>query len=93
MNVGRQRHAVFGNVESNDKEMEGKSSDSAEEALYIASMVGFTGKYANTLLFHPHDRDSFACAMGRVVVICSLSDSETQRFLCDHDEDICALAM
>lgn len=65
----------------------------AADLLELEHLFGYTGKYQNTLIFHPAARDTIIYGVDALVAVESLSDSHLQYFLRGHDADVSALAI
>ena len=64
-----------------------------EDPLSLEHVIGFTGKYRNTVLCHPVLEDTVVLGLGSNVVLQDTRDPHNQAFLCEHDEEISALAI
>ncbi len=54
-------------------------------------MVGYTGRYSNTVKCHPTLENTYVTALGAHVVIADVYDPHKQLFLRGHDADVSAL--
>ena len=55
--------------------------------------IGFNGKFTDTVLYHPTEKDTLVYPIGGLLVIENLHDKHKQEFLRGHDMDISAVAI
>jgi WD40 repeat protein len=72
--------------------MPGPQSDDAEP-FELEHLMGFSGRYHDSIQFMPDDDDTVILAMGCMVVIASLSDPHKQTLLRGHDQEVSAIAV
>jgi WD40 repeat protein len=55
--------------------------------------IGYTGRYKNTIYYHPTDKDTLIYNIGGLLVIEDLHDKHKQEFLRGHDMEISCIAV
>lgn len=55
--------------------------------------IGYTGRYRNTIHYHPTDKDTLIYNIGGLLVIEDLHDKHKQEFLRGHDMEISCVAV
>lgn len=61
--------------------------------LEMEHSIGFNGKYLNTVLYHPTEKDTLVYNNGGLLVLESLHDKHKQEFLRGHDMEISCIAV
>lgn len=59
----------------------------------LEHVIGFNGRYSNTLHYHPVEKDTLIFSIGGYVVIENLHDRHKQEFLKGHDMELSALTV
>ena len=72
------------------------SADPSDQNLGIVELehvVGYNGKFQNTIHHVPNSKDLFVYSIGGLVVLEDLNDKHNQKFLRGHDMGVSAIAM
>ena len=62
------------------------------DPLELEHMIGYTGVGAQSIQYHPAERDTLVGYIGRLVLIANVHDKHQQEFLHGHNEEVTALA-
>jgi len=65
----------------------------AADPLELEHMIGYTGVGAQSIQYHPAERDTLVGYIGRLVLIANVHDKHQQEFLHGHNEEVTALAI
>ena len=63
------------------------------DPLELEHMIGYTGQGAQSIQYHPTERDTLVGYIGRLVLIANVHDKHQQEFLHGHNEEVTSLAM
>ena len=63
------------------------------DPLELEHMIGYTGEGAQSIQYHPTERDTLVGYIGRLVLIANVHDKHQQEFLHGHNEEVTALAV
>ena len=63
------------------------------DPLELEHMIGYTGVGAQSIQYHPAERDTLVGYIGRLVLIANVHDKHQQEFLHGHNEEVTALAI
>lgn len=61
--------------------------------LELEHSIGYNARFADTLKYHPTDKDTLVYAIGGLLVIEDLNDKSKQQFLRGHDMEISAVTI
>jgi cilia- and flagella-associated protein 52 len=63
------------------------------DPLELEHMIGYTGEGAQSIQYHPTERDTLVGYIGRLVLIANVHDKHQQEFLHGHNEEVTSLAV
>ena len=63
------------------------------DPLELEHMIGYTGQGAQSIQYHPTERDTLVGYIGRLVLIANVHDKHQQEFLHGHNEEVTSLAI
>jgi hypothetical protein len=81
--------AVFGEY----KDAPHGAGDDSVNPLELEHVIGYSGRWKNTLSCHPGSDSVFVTALGAAVVIGDMSDPHRQVFLRGHDGEVSTIAV
>jgi len=64
-----------------------------QEILELEHSIGYNGKYADTVHYHPTMPDTIIYNIGGLLVFENIHDKHNQQFLRGHDMEISAIAV
>ena len=63
------------------------------DPLELEHMIGYTGEGAQSMQFHPKEKDTLVGYIGRLVLIANVHDKHQQEFLHGHNEEVTSLCL
>ena len=93
------KSSIFGNEERSEAPrnvaaMSAPVLDEGQAAMVeMEHSIGYNSKYADTIQFHPTEKDTLIYNIGGLLVIENLHDKHKQEFLRGHDMELSAIAV